>query len=169
MDRARFDAFYEEMRKPLWAYLYRSTGSEAMADDILQDAFIKFLENPPDKKAKSSMKSYLYTIASRLTKDHFRDQQRRRKYFDQENYETEPEARSHGELELSADVQAVFDRLKQRERTLLWLAYVEGYKHKEIAEILDLKKDSIRVLLYRARNHMSELLEEVDLQPEDLL
>lgn len=169
MDRSRFESFYEEMKEPLWAYLYRSTGSEAVADDVLQDAFMKFLEKPPDKTERSSMKSYLYRIASRLTKDHWRDRKRRRKYFEQDDYETEPEARPQGELALSPDVQAVFDRLKQRERTLLWLAHVEGYPHREIAEILGLKKDSIRVLLYRARNHMSELLEEVDLQAEDLL
>lgn len=169
MDRSRFQSFYEEMKDPLWAYLYRSTGSEAVADDILQEAFMKFLEKPPDKTERSSMKSYLYQIASRLAKDHWRDQQRRRKYFDQKRFETEPEARPDAELKLSPDVQAVFDRLKQRERTLLWLAHVEGYPHEEIAEILDLKKDSIRVLLYRARNHMAELLDEVDLHREDLL
>jgi len=52
----------------------------------------------------------------------------------------------------------VLRELKPRERQLLWLAYVEGMSHHEIAAALNLKSGSIRPLLFRARRRMAEVL-----------
>jgi RNA polymerase sigma-70 factor (ECF subfamily) len=57
------------------------------------------------------------------------------------------------------DMQKVFVLLKPRERKLLWLAYVEGYEHKEIAKILGAGEKSIKVLLFRAKKSLTDLLE----------
>jgi DNA-directed RNA polymerase specialized sigma24 family protein len=42
----------------------------------------------------------------------------------------------------------------------VWLAYVEGYEHKEIAEIVGVKPASVRVLLMRARKRLADFLNE---------
>lgn len=44
------------------------------------------------------------------------------------------------------------------DRSLLWLAYVEGAEHPEIAEVLNLKEKSVKVLLLRARQRMESVL-----------
>jgi RNA polymerase sigma-70 factor (ECF subfamily) len=59
---------------------------------------------------------------------------------------------------LSIDMARTFSELKPRERALLWLAYVEGSEHDEIASSLGLKPKSIRVLLFRARHRLAGLL-----------
>ena len=59
----------------------------------------------------------------------------------------------------------VFDQLKTQEQTLLWLAYVEGFDHREIAVALDLKEKSVRVLLFRARKKLAGMLSEQHLGP----
>lgn len=51
-----------------------------------------------------------------------------------------------------------FEELSQRERALLWLAYVEGESHEEIATSLGLRRRSIKVLLFRARRRLRDLL-----------
>jgi RNA polymerase sigma-70 factor (ECF subfamily) len=51
-------------------------------------------------------------------------------------------------------------QLRPRERQLLWLAHAEGYTHKEIAEIMGLNSPSIRLMLFRARHRMAELLQD---------
>jgi RNA polymerase sigma-70 factor (ECF subfamily) len=56
------------------------------------------------------------------------------------------------------DVQAAMRQLKPRERELLWLAYVEGMSHAEIAAATGLGAMSIRILLYRARQKASGFL-----------
>jgi RNA polymerase sigma-70 factor (ECF subfamily) len=51
-------------------------------------------------------------------------------------------------------------RMRPRERQLLWLAYAEGYTHREIAEVTGLASASIRLLLFRARRKIANLLRE---------
>jgi RNA polymerase sigma-70 factor (ECF subfamily) len=48
--------------------------------------------------------------------------------------------------------------LKPRDREILWLAYAEGASHKEIAEVLGLRPTSLKMLLFRARRRLAELL-----------
>jgi RNA polymerase sigma-70 factor, ECF subfamily len=50
--------------------------------------------------------------------------------------------------------------MRPRDRQLLWLAYAEGYSHREIAEVTGLASASIRLLLFRARRKMAALLRE---------
>jgi RNA polymerase sigma-70 factor (ECF subfamily) len=50
------------------------------------------------------------------------------------------------------------DQLKPRERSLLWLAYAQGFSHAEIAELLGLKTASLKALLFRARQRLITLL-----------
>jgi RNA polymerase sigma-70 factor, ECF subfamily len=56
------------------------------------------------------------------------------------------------------DVRRALGQLKPRERSLLWLAYAQGASHREIAEVLGLKTASIKLLLFRARRKMAQLL-----------
>jgi len=51
-----------------------------------------------------------------------------------------------------------FAALAPRERALLWLAYVEGENHQEIADALGLARGSVKVLLFRARAKLKRLL-----------
>jgi len=55
-------------------------------------------------------------------------------------------------------VVRVFSELKPRERALLWLAYVEGDTHSDIASSLRVGRDSVKVLLSRARARLRDLL-----------
>jgi RNA polymerase sigma-70 factor (ECF subfamily) len=50
--------------------------------------------------------------------------------------------------------------MRPRDRQLLWLAYAEGYSHREIAAITGLASASIRLLLFRARRKIARLLRE---------
>ena len=54
--------------------------------------------------------------------------------------------------------RALLQQLKPRERQLLWLAYVEGMTHSEIAKCTGLRSMSVRILLFRARQKAAELL-----------
>jgi RNA polymerase sigma-70 factor (ECF subfamily) len=56
------------------------------------------------------------------------------------------------------DVTRTFNELKPRERALLWLAYVEGDSHADIAAALRLGRGSVKVMLSRARGTLRDLL-----------
>lgn len=51
-----------------------------------------------------------------------------------------------------------FSGLSPRQRSLLWLAYVEGLDHAELARALGLRQGSVKVLLHRARQRMQGIL-----------
>jgi RNA polymerase sigma-70 factor (ECF subfamily) len=56
------------------------------------------------------------------------------------------------------DLARAMERLKPRERSLLWLAYAQGCSHEEIAASLGLKASSLKALLFRARRRLVSLL-----------
>lgn len=68
-------------------------------------------------------------------------------------------------MALRVDVERVFEKLRPRERAMLWLAYVEGADHREIAEAVGVGVRSVRVLLFRARRRLATLMAAFDRRP----
>ena len=64
------------------------------------------------------------------------------------------------------EVTRALEQLKPRERTLLWLAYAQGFSHEEIASQLGLRTASLKALLFRARRRLVTLLGNA-IGPED--
>lgn len=157
LDEAAFAAFYRGTAAGLWRYLRRLGGDAALADDVLQDSYLKFLRQPSRSADERTRTAYLYRIATNLLRDRLRRRQREQSWREQ-FFPTPPPARRGRNVELEVDVGTVLDTLKPKERALLWLAYVEGYEHREIAEILGLQAASVRVLLFRARKKFSRAL-----------
>ncbi len=158
MDEATFEQFYRETARPLWSYIYRVSGGNAsLSDDLTQDAFCRFLRAPARELDHSQMKSYLYKIATNLLRDHWREMKRESQLGHDAEGPDEAAAPA-ADAALGLDFERVFQRLKPQEQTLLWLAYVEGSEHREIARALDLSEKSVRVLLFRARRRLAGLL-----------
>ena len=65
-------------------------------------------------------------------------------------------------------MERLFARLSVRERMLLWLAYVEGASHREIAGSMGIGENSVRVVLYRARKRLAGILEGHGWGPEEV-
>jgi RNA polymerase sigma-70 factor (ECF subfamily) len=100
---------------------------------------------------EAQTRSYLFRIATNLLHDRYRSR-------DDAALEEPAECGVETDQEARLDVQAAMRQLKPRERELLWLAYVEGMSHAEIAAATGLGAMSIRILLYRARQKASEFL-----------
>ena len=146
-----FRVFYTRTNRPLWAYLVRVSGRSDVADDLLQESYCRFLAaSLPEMNAVES-RSYLFRIATNLLHDRWRDKQA------PEGVGSADQSRED-DPEMRADVRRCFERLKPRERQLLWLAHVEGFDHKEIAHLTGLRVASVRVLLFRARAKLAAAL-----------
>ena len=164
MDEAAFQVFYERTAAGLWSYIHRSAGSADVADDILQDAFLRFLRAAPVGLEPSDRKAYLYKIASHLLVDHWRRVNRELRWDWKAFVATA--TTSDSQLELGHDISEVFGTLKPQQRSLLWLAYVEGFEHREIASMLGLREKSVKVLLFRARRKMADTLKSKGFGPK---
>jgi len=152
MNETEFETFYKEHSRPLWGYVRRIANSAEVADDLVQESFMRLLG--ATLRPDANRKAYLYRIATNLVYDSFRRHSRemKRQTVVQEEAVYEPFA-------AESEMTRVFGELKTQERALLWLAYVEGHQHNEIAEMLGLKSLSVRVLLFRARRKLAVLLE----------
>src|SRR5690242_21822570 len=72
MDAAAFQIFYARTAPGLRGYLRRASGNEALADDILQEALLRFLRADRPVLEHAPLKAYIYKIAASLLVDHWR-------------------------------------------------------------------------------------------------
>jgi RNA polymerase sigma-70 factor (ECF subfamily) len=156
MDETAFRAFYEETSRPLFAYLLRISGNRALAEDLLQDSYCRFLSAKLVPEDALHRRNYLFRIASNLMRDRWRS--KKSKGEDPMPESLPDTAASAHDPDLNIEMQAALQQLKVRERQLLWLAYVEGASHQEIADSTGLKAASIRALLFRARHKLAGLI-----------
>lgn len=177
VDRATFERFYQETAAALRAYLRLRCRDTALADDLLQDTYLRMLRCRLPDLGGPRLKAYLYKTAHSALADHYRARRREARWQEAQSprdgseradlrnvVELEARSTTHA-LELPVDMQRVFDTLKTRQQSLLWLAYVEGFKHDEIAGVLGVNASSVRVLLSRARTELAAKLSDQDLAP----
>jgi RNA polymerase sigma-70 factor, ECF subfamily len=152
LDEETFCALYRAAAPALQGYIRKSCGNASLAEDILQETFYRLLRADLPEMDAHQMKSYLFKIATSLLVDHWR-REKREKFW--KNLWRPPTVTQGGQM---SDVSHALSALKPAERALLWLAYVEGFDHGEIASALGLKDKSVRVLLFRARKNIARIL-----------
>lgn len=152
--QAEFEAFYLRTSRTLHGYLCRLSRDPAVADEVLQEAYIRMINAPAMEEGHR--KAYLYTTATNILRDRWRKAKREREWSELSAI-TEP---MHQNLNLPLDIATVFDRLSPKERAVLWLAHVEELSHREISAILKVKEKSVRVMVFRAREKAKTLLED---------
>jgi RNA polymerase sigma-70 factor, ECF subfamily len=151
-DEAAFCALYRSTAPALQGYIRKACGNAALAEDMLQETFYRFLRADVPEMDAHQTKSYLFKIATSLLVDHWRREKREKLW---QSLWRAPVFAQGGQM---GDVSHALSALKPAERALLWLAYVEGFDHGEIASTLGLKEKSIRVLLFRARKNLARIL-----------
>ena len=159
MDEDTFRAFYERTARGVWAYLARVTGDRQLADDLLQEAFYRFLRANATHDTETHRRNSLYRIATNLARDARRKSLiRSSTVLAGDNIESAPADHRSGTAERIADCNRAMSLLQPRERAMLWLAYAEGASHREIAAVLGLSPGSLKPLLFRARRRLAALL-----------
>ena len=151
MTEQQFQLVYDRTSGPILGYLVAVSGRRDVAEDLLQETYTRFLSRPRAALNPGETRRYLFRIATNLLRDRWRK-------GDATPF-ADPKEPSHTlDLDTPIDVRAALQSLKPRERELLWLAYVEGMSHNEIASATGLQSLSVRLLLYRARNKAAALL-----------
>jgi len=151
-----FRIFYEKHSAGFLNFIRKSCGGdEGEAGDIFQESFFKLFRSSPHGLNEYQMKAWLYKTAYRLIID-----AKRKKKHDTESPENIQAADSSvHDKELPIDMDRAFRKLRGKERTLLWMAYVEGYTHREIARITGVREKSLKVTLFRIRKKFASILE----------
>lgn len=158
MDEDAFRAFYDRTARILWAYLSRMTGDPQAADDLLQEAYYRFIRSGVPLEGEAHQRHYLFRIATNLVTDRYRRRPPEEPLDEDAAAAIPADTDLADRLERRRHLHAAMSELRRRERASLWLAYAEGWSHDEIARVLGLRASGIRVLLFRARRKLAKLL-----------
>jgi RNA polymerase sigma-70 factor (ECF subfamily) len=160
LSRDDVERLYGTFGPRLQSYLLRQVGDPAVAADLLQETFVRLMRSPPEVGSDAEVRAYLYRAAHSRTMDYFRRRQRA------EQAAHLPARPPSEPVSLPMDIDRAFAELEPRDRTLLWLAYVEEMRHNEIARAVGVQTLSVKVLLYRARKRLANILRKRGLGPE---
>lgn len=149
--------FYKKHRDKLYNFISRQVADRQDVDEILQDAFIAFLESLRDFRGQSSLKTFLYAIAKNKISDKLRKKKLKNILFSKlpaHLVESLATVLLDDELDrgqLSQKMATVFSQLPHEYAHILRLKYHEGYRVAEISSKLKLSFKATESLLFRAR------------------
>jgi RNA polymerase sigma factor (sigma-70 family) len=167
---AQFSSFYTQNRSELIAHAYRIVKDKAKAEEITQEALVKFMLAAPELSSDSHALSYLHRTIENLCIDLFRAENRRPNLvaLDEATAEVESTWQVSGDhsLAISAAEDAAIIRqalslLSPAERAALVMWEVEGRSTTEIAKELGIKESAVRHTVSRARASLRKVLSEL--------
>lgn len=158
-DKDAFHILYVKTHQPLYGLIYRMTGNQHDAEDLLHDVYVRMYER---RQTFDSTKSALYTWMYRLTVNHTLNVLRGKKKWDQELVMDEialeiPE--TDVDPEELALVQLVLEKMNPDFRLCLVLAEVEQKPYAEIAQVLDISIGTVRSRINRGKAQLKKLFE----------
>ena len=152
-----------ELSEPLLRYLRRFAGNPAVAEDLLQETLIRVARGLQSFDGRSSLKTWAFSIATRVAADHFRQPAQRVRIVDvDESAElSDREIRVDERLvidEMNACVRQVIDSLPEDYRAALVLHDLEGLTAAQIAEVSGCSLPTAKIRIHRARLRLKEAL-----------
>jgi len=150
---ARVGKFIQAIVKDKWA-----------ADDLIQETFIRVRKNQERLEDPSKMSSWIFRIAYNLCQDHFRQSRKSplQESEPQEKLETFKETFVQKQMEqkqMGQCVQDQIDHLPKSLRTVLIFFDIMDFSNQEIADILGITVENVKIRLHRARKRLKSLLE----------
>jgi RNA polymerase sigma-70 factor (ECF subfamily) len=156
---------FAELRPLLFSIAYRMLGSVSDAEDVVQDAYLRYHAALQEGTQVESAKAYLSAVTTRLCIDHLRSARVRRETYVGNWFpepmltdRTAPDPAQHTAAadSLSRAFLLVLERLSPLERAVFLLHDVFDYEFAEIAEIVGKSVENCRQVAVRARRHVNE-------------
>lgn len=157
-----FFELYQLYKDAIGLKLLRLLRNDALAEEILQDVFMKVWENRSKIDPDLSFKAYLYRIAQNLAIDVLRRASKEKHIFDQISHAS-TELYSHIEehifkQENEALLYRVVDKLPPQRKRIFIMFKIEGKSYKEISEELGIAPSTIAEHIYKATAFLKEYL-----------
>ena len=170
-DDSAFEDIIRDYKDGLMLYLNNFTDNIFIAEDLMQDTFVKLVTKRPHYSGRSSFKTWLYAIGRNTALDYLR---RHRPTVDVPVDElavlasAEEVERDYLKDEDKRALHKAISALKAEYRQILWLAYFEELPLKECAVIMKKSTRAAETLVWRARQALKVKLEEENFTYEGL-
>lgn len=150
----QFLRIFNLYKNDIYRLAYSITKNTYDTDDIVQTVFIKLYNNKIINKDDKEIKRWLIKVTINECKTIFLSSWKRRIVSLTEKHENIKYEKDNDNL------LNEINKLSKKERIVIFLYYYEGYKVKEIANLLGKSETNIQTILYRARKSLKDILEE---------
>ncbi|MBS1653165.1 MAG: RNA polymerase sigma factor [Bacteroidetes bacterium] len=160
MNVSEYNKCVDEFSDGLYRFMLKSTKSEDIAKDLVQDSYEK-LWIKHEQINVSKAKIYLFTIAYHLFIDFTRAEKRLM------NLKSEPIEllqKPNFDNNLKNVLNIALEKLPEIQKTLVLLRDYEGYHYDEIAKITNLNESQVKVYIFRARQSLKKILIEMEVE-----
>jgi RNA polymerase sigma-70 factor (ECF subfamily) len=136
----------------------RMTNDYHASEDLTQETFIKVFLNIKKVKNADHFKPWICTITRNVVRDYFRKAKRKRTI----SLEEVKDFHGHSNIEVakrSMIIQDALAKLAERDRMLLTLTYFKGLSLREVARVMKMSENNVKVCVHRARKRLRKYLE----------
>ena len=163
-DHEAFRVLVERYQSPLYSFVLRMVRRPAVAEELVQDAFVRAFRAAPRYKPTASVSTWLFHIASRLAMN-----EAARAHHVHEIMGAAPDIPTESaspldvaeKQELSRTIEAALAQLPPQQRAAVVLARFEDMPYREIGKVLEVSEGAVDGLLQRARQTLARLLRPV--------
>jgi RNA polymerase sigma-70 factor (ECF subfamily) len=153
-DRRAQQTLYSRYARAMYTLAYRITGDFAVAEDVLQDAFVKIFKNLDRFRQESTLGAWIKTIVIRTALSQLKKQSLTTAL---EPSHTEGMIDWGGYLDAEYLEKAI-KALPEGYRAVFVLIEVEGYSHREVAQLLGISEGTSKSQLFHAKKRLREAL-----------
>jgi len=148
-----FTEIVEKYQVPILRYLFRLTGNYQLAQDLAQDTFIQAYKSILKTNSDLKFRAWLYRIATNNALQYHRHKRVLSfLLFDSNKIEEIPSSSDPSEItDEKIVIRETLSKVNPKHRTSLVLHYVEGFKYREIAEILGITEEGVRKRVARGK------------------
>ena len=146
-----FERVYHELKTPVYTIALRITGNRWLAEDLLQEFFVRLYQSPPESVRKP--RAYLFQTIRNLAIDALREKS------GEISTEGAPEEQLLERYLIRMDLEIAISRLELLERQIVVLHLNGGLKFREVAEILDLPLGTVYARYRKAIGRLRDMLD----------
>ena len=159
-DPAAFKSLYDKYSGRVYALSLRMCGSDDIADDLTQEVFIKVWESISSFKGDSAFYSWLHRICINCFLMKLRTEKNYEKKISESlnNSKSSSLMTAYTNDDFSLDMEKAIQKLPSQAKLVFILFEVEGYKHKEISQMLNIEEGTSKAHLHKARKILREEL-----------
>jgi RNA polymerase sigma factor (sigma-70 family) len=146
--------FYDRYSRAMYTLAYRLTHDFEVANDVLQDGFLQAFRNMPTFRSDSTLGAWLKTILIRTAFKHLKSI----KTFDEITPSVSDTLIDWGDTLDAEYLEKAIQSLPDGFRTVFVLIEIEGYTHKEVADILSISEGTSKSQLFYAKQKLRKIL-----------
>jgi RNA polymerase sigma factor (sigma-70 family) len=155
MNEKEYNTCVKDYSDNVFRYLVKNLQDKDLSKDILQDSFLN-LWNKRQSVDYKTAKTYLFQIAHNTMINTLKYNNKK------QTLDTPTDLSASSNYDLNQTLTRLMDFLPNKQRQSLLLRDYEGYSYKEIAEIMSIKEEDVKINIFRARGKMKEMINKIE-------